>query len=146
MRKTKKYLLQLTKITDRITSIFIFAAILSVIFFIGYEVIQLFQNILIINLSEFLHTLSVIIILVKAYRLLLFYLESHHVSIKYILEIAIIAPAVEIIFAVTERPIEYNILFAVFFAVSFTLYSVFYSKLRQTDDQYCKEFDTHEKY
>lgn len=48
--------------------------------------------------TNFLHTIAVLIILMKAYRILVEYMRNHHVDIKYIVEIAIIACVLELLF------------------------------------------------
>lgn len=48
--------------------------------------------------TEFLHTIAVLIILMKAYRILVGYMRDHHIDIKYIVEIAIIACVLELLF------------------------------------------------
>lgn len=52
--------------------------------------------------TEFLHTIAVLIILMKAYRILVEYMRNHHVDIKYIVEIAIIACVLELLFNYAE--------------------------------------------
>jgi len=47
---------------------------------------------------DFLHGIAIFIILIKAYKVLVSYAEHHHVSIRYIAEIAIIAGVLEILF------------------------------------------------
>lgn len=48
--------------------------------------------------TEFLHTVAVLIILMKAYRILVEYMRFHHVDIKYVVEIAIIGSVLELLF------------------------------------------------
>lgn len=48
--------------------------------------------------TEFLHTIAVLIILMKAYRILVEYMRYHHIDIKYIVEIGIIACVLELLF------------------------------------------------
>jgi len=47
---------------------------------------------------DFLHGIAIFIILIKAYKVLVSYATHHHVSIRYIAEIAIIAGILEILF------------------------------------------------
>lgn len=47
---------------------------------------------------EFLHTIALLIILMKAYRILVEYMRYYHIDIKYMLEIGIIAPILELLF------------------------------------------------
>lgn len=48
--------------------------------------------------TQFLHTIAVLIILMKAYRILVEYMRYHHIDIKYIVEIGIIACVLELLF------------------------------------------------
>lgn len=48
--------------------------------------------------AEFLHTVAVLLILMKAYRVLVEYMRFHHIDIKYMVEIAIIACVLELLF------------------------------------------------
>lgn len=47
---------------------------------------------------EFLHTIALLIILMKAYRILVEYMRYYHINIKYMLEIGIIASVLELLF------------------------------------------------
>jgi len=48
---------------------------------------------------NFLRDIAFVIVLVKAYRVLLFYFETLHISLRYLVEISIVAPAIDIVFA-----------------------------------------------
>lgn len=48
--------------------------------------------------TQFLHTIAVLIILMKAYRILVEYMRNHHIDIKYVVEIAIIGSVLELLF------------------------------------------------
>ncbi len=73
-----------------------------------------------------LHAVARTILVLKAYRILVSYLRSHHVTVKYILEIAIIASVVELFFAYDLHDFETKIIFAVFGLVGLALYLYFY--------------------
>ena len=47
---------------------------------------------------EFLHTIALLIVLMKAYRILVEYMRWYHVDIKYMIEIGIIASVLELLF------------------------------------------------
>jgi len=47
---------------------------------------------------EFLHTIALLIILMKAYRILVEYMRYYHINIKYMIEIGIIASVLELLF------------------------------------------------
>ncbi len=48
--------------------------------------------------AEFLHNIAILIILMKAYRILVEYMRHHHIDIKYMVEIGIIACVLELLF------------------------------------------------
>ncbi len=73
-----------------------------------------------------LHAVARAIVVLKAYRILVSYLRSHHITVKYILEIAIIASVVELIFVYDLHNFETKIIFAVFALVGLALYLYFY--------------------
>ena len=47
---------------------------------------------------EFLHTIALLIVLMKAYRILVEYMRWYHIDIKYMMEIGIIASVLELLF------------------------------------------------
>jgi len=47
---------------------------------------------------DFLHTIALLIILMKAYRILVEYMRFYHINIKYMIEIGIIASVLELLF------------------------------------------------
>lgn len=47
---------------------------------------------------EFLHTIALLIVLMKAYRVLVEYMRWYHIDIKYMMEIGIIASVLELLF------------------------------------------------
>lgn len=47
---------------------------------------------------EFLHTIALLIVLMKAYRILVEYMRWYHIDIKYMMEIGIIASVLELMF------------------------------------------------
>lgn len=52
--------------------------------------------------TEFLHTIAVLIILMKAYRILVEYMLHFHIDVKYVVEIAIIGSVLELLFNYKE--------------------------------------------
>ncbi len=73
-----------------------------------------------------LHAVARTVVVLKAYRILVSYLRSHHVAVKYMLEIAFIACVVELLFAYDLHDFETKIIFAVFGLVGLGLYLYFY--------------------
>ena len=106
-----------------------------------YHFSDIIFNIKHFTTTDTLKFVSLIIILVKAYHLLYFYMISHHVSVRYIVEISIIAPAVELIFVPNGRSMEVNILYAIFGITNLIIYMIFYHKLHQIDNDWLKDDD-----
>ncbi len=48
--------------------------------------------------SDFLHNIAILIILMKAYRILVEYMRYHHIDIKFMVEITIVACILELLF------------------------------------------------
>ena len=48
--------------------------------------------------GEFLHNIAVLLILMKAYRILVEYMRFHHIDLKFMVEITIIACVLELLF------------------------------------------------
>lgn len=70
-------------------------------------------------------------------------MESHHISVLYIVEISIIAAALEIIFLPDERHIWQTVLFAVFGLANLLVYVFFHEKLEKLDERCVVEDDVH---
>lgn len=85
---------------------------------------------------DLLHTIAFTIVLVKAYKILISYAEKRHVSIKYLIEIAIIAPTIEIVFNSTKYSVEENALFAVFAFANLLAYLFFYPTIKHVSQDY----------
>lgn len=141
--KHKKNLKKIVKRIDDIFSLFILLTIIGVVVFTGMSILDLFVSLSAFNASDVLHTVALVIILVKAYRVLLFYMESHHISVLYIVEISIIAAALEIIFLPDERNIWQTLLFAMFGLANLLIYVFFHEKLEQLDEKSVVADDVH---
>ena len=124
---------KLMKKIDPLVSFIAFAAIVGVVFFAGWQIAEMFQHIFAQDTKGVFHSIALVILLIKAYKLLFFYMESHHVSIRYVLEIAIIAPTIELVFAPGNASLELNILYAVFGIASAIVYLKFYQELHSAD-------------
>ncbi len=139
MGKKKDLLNPVIYFTNAVVSLFIFAAMLVLVLFIGYNVVDTVRGALVFDFKNTLHDIALLIVLVKAYRILLYYYREHHISIKYIVEISIIAPAIELLFAPTNHDLFTNILFASFSIANLVLYLLFFEKLWKADLEECKE-------
>lgn len=86
-----------------------------------------------------LHTIAFTIVLVKAYRILISYAESGRVNLKFLIEISIIGPTVELLFNSGHYDLPVNILFASFAFANLVAYLFFYSTIKKVSDDYVKE-------
>ncbi len=122
---------------DFLVSLFIFIIILFLITHMGLKMWDLggglWENIQCQTCSDtqILHGIAHAIVLVKAYKILMSYLKTHHVNIKYLVEIAIIAAAVEIIFNSTSHTLQMNLVFGAFGVLNLGLYLFFYEKFKE---------------
>jgi len=72
---------------------------------------------------EFLHTIALLIVLMKAYRILVEYMRWYHIDIKYMMEIGIIASVLELLFNYQSYSVDMRYIF-LGIAVSFsTIYA-----------------------
>ena len=121
---------------DFVVSILVGVLLLLLISFIGYE---LYVNVVEKDFfqpggdKEIIYAIALMVILVKAYTILISYVQTHHVKIKYIVEISIIAPALEIIFNPEAYDLYINILWGVLAMFNLFVYLQYYDKLREID-------------
>lgn len=88
---------------------------------------------------QLLHTIAFTIVLVKAYKILICYAQTRHLNIKFLVEMAIVAPTIELIFNIGKYNLETNILFAVFSFANLIAYLFFYKTLKTISNDYDKE-------
>ena len=88
---------------------------------------------------KLLHTITFTFVLVKAYKILISFAEMRAINIKLLIEIAIIAPTIELIFNVKQHSLEINILFAVFAIANLVAYLVFYKTIQTVNNDYVKD-------
>ena len=88
--------------------------------------------------AEVLHGLALSFVFYKAFRVMVAFAESGHLSLKYTLEIAIIAPIVEIVFNASALSIELVAVFGIFAILTSVTYLFFYPVIRQVDKDYQK--------
>lgn len=86
-----------------------------------------------------LHTMAFTIVLVKAYKILITYAETRHINIKFMVEISIIGPTIELIFNSRNYPFEINVLFASFAFLNLIAYLFFYKTLKKVNEDHEKE-------
>lgn len=85
---------------------------------------------------ELLHNIAFTIVLVKAYSILMEYAKTKHINIKYVLEISIIAPIIEIIFNFNSYKIEFIIFYGTIAMIASVIYLFFYENLKKVEADY----------
>lgn len=127
-------------ILDSVFSFFVFITILilacymavrigtqGIIFFEHVQAGLYFdQDFMDVHSKRALHSIAEVIILIKAYRILVSYLKTHHVSIEYIVEISIVASAIELVFATDLHSLGTNVVIAIFGVVNLIVYLFFF--------------------
>ncbi len=88
---------------------------------------------------KLLHTITFTFVLVKAYKILISFAQMRAINIKLLIEIAIIAPTIELIFNVKHHSFEINVLFAVFAVANLIAYLVFYKTIQSVNADYVKD-------
>lgn len=133
--KQQVFLCQIIRFLNGVVSFLILLGMLALVVYLGYKVYEIGLAAVQLNFSQTLHDLAVLVVLVKAYRILLYYYQEHHISITYIVEISIIAPAIELLFAPTNHTLGVNILLASFGIANLILYLLFFSKMSAADEE-----------
>lgn len=82
--------------------------------------------------EEILSVVTIILVLVKSFKILVWYSQHHHIAIKDLVEIAIIALIMEVVFNFWVHSLEINWLFAVFGTALLIVYAMFPYFRRQT--------------
>lgn len=75
--------------------------------------------------EEILSVVTIILVLVKSFKILVWYSKHHHIAIKDLVEIAIIALIMEVVFNFWVHSLAINWLFAVFGVALLVVYAVF---------------------
>ena len=114
-------------------STIIFLTIISLLVYMIFNIIHIISAVIQTNFTHTLHDIAFMIVLIKAYKILSYYLEKHHISIKYILEVAIVAPIIEVIFVSDEKVWWLTVIYAVFSLCCLIIYFSFYEKIKRID-------------
>ena len=75
--------------------------------------------------EEILSVVTIILVLVKSFKILVEYSKHHHIQIKDLVEIAIIALLMEVVFNFGIHSMPINYLFAAFGATLLIIYAAF---------------------
>lgn len=84
-------------------------------------------------IEDLLHGIAVMLIFVKAYKILTSYYVHQHISIKFLVEIAIIACTVEVLFNVKNLALPVLIVLALFGTANLLIYLLFAEKLERLE-------------
>lgn len=79
--------------------------------------------------GDFLHNIAVLLILMKAYRILVEYMRYHHIDLKYMIEIGIIACILELLFNSTAYTPHMQIILAALAGTFVAVYAFRYDSL-----------------
>jgi len=79
----------------------------------------------IILTEEILSVVTIILVLVKSFKILVWYSKHHHIAIKDLVEIAIIALIMEVVFNFWVHSLAINWLFATLWVALLIVYAVF---------------------
>jgi len=82
--------------------------------------------------EEILSVVTIILVLVKSFKILVWYSKHHHIAIKDLVEIAIIALLMEVVFNFGIHSMAINWLFAVFGTALLIVYAMFLYFRRDT--------------
>ncbi len=93
--------------------------------------------------ADFLHNIAVLLILMKAYRILVEYMRHHHIDIKYMVEIAIIACVLELLFNFTYYTEDMRLVLAgtavSFLAIYAFKYETFVKAMKDSQKEMIKQ-------
>ena len=152
---SKKLVRGISHIGDAIVRLYISAIIISLLYFMFRMLLgtlaSIFPDIFTPILAIFtlasdvdpfmlerqlLHGIAFSIVLVKAYRILMSYATSQHINLKFLVEITIIAPLIELIFNAESYDLSINILFAATGITVLLIYLFFYNTFEKINRQY----------
>lgn len=128
-----KRLNAITKYTDLVFTGVILMTILSLILFSIRMGVETLYQALTPDIKNIVHNIAYIIVLLKAYKIMVYYFRYQNLSIKYLVQIAIIAPAIEVIFAINDQSLWINILYASFSLANLLIYIIYYKELDKFD-------------
>ncbi|MFT5849441.1 MAG: uncharacterized membrane protein (DUF373 family) [Patiriisocius sp.] len=79
--------------------------------------------------ADFLHNIAVLLILMKAYRILVEYMKFHHIDIKFMVEIGIIACILELLFNFKQYTEDMQVVLAAMCVAFLAIYAFRYDTL-----------------
>ncbi len=90
--------------------------------------------------SDFLHNIAVLLILMKAYRILVEYMKYHHIDIKFMVEIGIITVVLELLFNSQQYSESMRVVMASMAVAFLVVYAFRYDTLLKATKNAQKEF------
>ena len=93
--------------------------------------------------ADFLHNIAVLLILMKAYRVLVEYMRYHHIDIKFMVEITIIASVLELLFNFRNYNMEMLYVLAALAITFLGFYVLGYKQLKSSSLDAQKEAKKH---
>jgi len=90
--------------------------------------------------AEFLHNIAVLLILMKAYRILVAYMKYHHIDIKFMVEIGIIACVLELLFNFKAYTSDMQMILAGLCVAFLAIYAFRYETLSKATKDAQKEY------
>lgn len=84
--------------------------------------------------SDFLHNIAVLLILMKAYKILVEYMRYHHIDIKFMVEIGIIACILELLFNFNHYTEDMRVVLAGISAIFLAIYAFRYDALTKASN------------
>ena len=121
--------LKIIAVTKFIVEIFIILLIAMLLVYSGLKIYELSTALFEHRIKKIVHDIAYFIVLIKAYKVLLSYLEQGSVGIRYIMEISIIAPSLEVIFAFDTHDAWTNIFLGAFSLITLFLYLLFFDRI-----------------
>jgi uncharacterized membrane protein (DUF373 family) len=106
-----------------------FTVLLMLLMYSGIFVFELSLKVLDHSVIAILHDIAFFVVLLKAYKVLYSYLEHGSVAIKYIVEISIVAPLIEVIFAFDKHPFFISIFLGIFGLAALIIYSLLFDRI-----------------
>ncbi len=142
---------------DRLFSLFVLVTICMLAAYmavrIGTQALMFFEHVMMGQYMDMdfmdehskraLHAIAEVLILIKAYRILMSYLKTHHISVEYIVEISIIASAIELLFAYDTHSFQTLLVFAGFGLSNLIIYLYFFGP--EHDEDLHKAVKKHKK-
>ena len=119
-----------------VMSVMALLIIIALLIFMSFEIFDILRfSILAPKTRNMLHDVALMLVMLKAIKILLFYISTHRVGIKYLVEISIIAPAIEIIFAPDRHVWWLLVVFSFFSIANLIIYLVFYTRIKELDQE-----------